>query len=56
MQDMVRETGVMLRGAHLSASEIHKKEGQANYCTDCDLRIQRFIMARLSEIMPECSF
>jgi len=56
MQDTVREAGAMLRSAHLSISEIHKKEGPANFCTDYDLRIQRFIMARLSEIAPGCSF
>ena len=56
MQDTVREAGAMLRSAHLCASEIHEKEGPANYCTDYDLRIQRFIMARLSEIVPGCSF
>ena len=56
MQDIVREAGAMLRNAHLSASEIHEKEGPANYCTDYDLRIQRFIMARLSEAVPGCSF
>ena len=28
----------------------------ANYCTDYDLRIQRFIMGQLSEAVPGCSF
>lgn len=56
MQAIVREAGAMLKSAHLSASEIHEKEGPANYCTDYDLRIQRFIMSRLSEIVPGCSF
>ena len=56
MQAIVREAGAMLKSAHLRASEIHEKEGPANYCTDYDLRIQRFIMTRLSEIVPGCSF
>ena len=56
MQDIVHEAGAMLRDAHLSTSEIHEKEGPANFCTDYDLRIQRFIMARLSKAIPGCSF
>ena len=55
MQDIVREAGAMLKSAHLSTSEIHEKEGPANFCTDYDLRIQRFIMGRLAEAAPGCS-
>lgn len=55
MQDIVREAGAMLKSAHLSTSEIHEKEGPANFCTDYDLRIQRFIMGWLAEVAPGCS-
>lgn len=46
----------MLRDAHLSTSEVYTKEGPANFCTDYDLRIQRFIMAQLSQAVPGCNF
>lgn len=55
MQAIVREAGAMLKSAHLSTSEIHEKEGPANFCTDYDLRIQRFIMGQLAEVAPGCS-
>lgn len=56
MQDIVREAGAALKCAHLNAAEIHEKEGPANFCTDYDLRIQRFIMTQLSEAVPGCNF
>lgn len=56
VQDIVREAGATLKCAHLNAAEIHEKEGPANFCTDYDLRIQRFIMMRLSEAVPGCNF
>ena len=55
MQDIVREAGAMLRNAHLRASEIHEKEGPANYCTDYDLRIQRFLMCAPAIYMRKSS-
>lgn len=56
IQDIVKQAGAILRSACLSVSEIHKKEGIANFCTDYDLQIQRFLMDRLSAILPNCNF
>ena len=35
---------------------IHKKEGLANYCTDYDTAIQRFLIKGLGEILPGAAF
>ncbi len=56
IQETIKQAGAILRGACLSVSEIHKKEGIANFCTDYDLQIQRFLMDRLSAILPNCNF
>ena len=35
---------------------IHKKEGLANFCTDYDTAIQRFLIKGLGEILPGAAF
>lgn len=52
----VREAGSMLLTAHVEASDIHKKSGPANFVTDYDVRIQQYLIERLSQILPACSF
>ena len=47
----MREAGALLKSAQLSVSEMQGKEGDSNYCTDHNLRIQQFVMARLSKAM-----
>ena len=46
----------MLFSAHPEKEEIHQKTGPANFVTEYDLRIQRFLMERLSGILPGCGF
>ncbi len=45
-----------LRNAKLSKETIHKKEGLANFCTDFDTEIQRFLIRELSAILPGAVF
>ena len=52
----VREAGSILLTAHLEKQEIHQKLGPANFVTDYDVRIQKFLIERLSTILPGCSF
>lgn len=56
IQEIIKQAGAILLSACLSASAIHEKEGMANFCTDYDLQIQRFLMDRLSVIVPNCNF
>lgn len=52
----VRAAGKILLSAHVEKQEIHEKIGPANFVTDYDVRIQQYLMNRLSTILPGCSF
>lgn len=56
IEALVREAGDKLRNARPGEENIHKKEGLANFCTDYDTEIQRFLIAGLSEILPGAAF
>ena len=56
IEALVTEAGRMIRAHAPSAGEIHGKTGQANYVTDMDVAIQRFLMGRLRELYPGCGF
>lgn len=53
---LVKKAGKMLLDAKLSSKAIHEKEGIANFCTDFDLEIQRFLIDGLSKILPGAAF
>jgi len=53
---IVRDAAAILRGAALRPADIHAKTGPANYVTEYDTRIQRFLIARFSELMPDATF
>lgn len=56
IEAIVRKAGEKLRQAKPSRENIHKKEGIANFCTDFDTEIQRFLIRELSKIMPGATF
>lgn len=56
IENLVREAGKKLKKARPGEENIHKKEGLANFCTDYDTAIQRFLIQGLSEILPGAAF
>ena len=56
IENLVREAGKKMRKARPGEENIHKKEGLANFCTDYDTEIQRFLIQGLSEILPGAAF
>lgn len=53
---VVRQAGSMLRNAKTDEASIHKKEGLANFVTDYDVAIQKFLMEQLHALLPCASF
>ena len=53
---IVREAGAMLKGAKLQEEGIRAKEGEANFVTEYDSRIQSFLIRALRELLPDASF
>lgn len=56
IEALVRDAGKMMLEAHLSEGSIHAKPGDANFCTEYDTKIQQFLIAKLSALMPEAGF
>lgn len=56
IEALVRKAGEMLRNAKPSKETIHRKEGLANFCTDFDTEIQRYLIQGLSKILPGAVF
>lgn len=56
IESIVREAGQIIRSAHLEQSDIHQKDGPANFVTDYDVRIQAFLIERLSAVVQDASF
>ena len=46
----------MILEAHVGKEEIHSKTGPANFVTDYDLKIQQFLIEKLSLLLPGVSF
>ena len=46
----------MILDAHLEKDNIHQKTGPANFVTDYDVRIQTYLIEKLSGIVPGCGF
>lgn len=53
---LVRQAGEMLYKARPVRENIHKKEGFANFCTDFDTAIQKFLIEGLEKILPGAAF
>lgn len=56
IESAVRTAGGMILSSHVRKDEIHEKAGPANFVTDMDVKIQKFLIAEFSSILPEASF
>lgn len=58
IEQIIREAGmIMLDGSrNLTSENIHQKQGAANFVTDYDTAIQRFIIDAFKELVPDASF
>ena len=54
IKNIVREAGDILRSA--VRPKIMEKSGHANFVTETDEKVQRFLVVRLKEILPEAEF
>lgn len=55
-QQIVREAGQMLLKARVSEQGVFNKPGDANFVTVFDMQIQRFLIEKLRELLPEAGF
>ncbi len=53
---VIREAGQMILDAHIEKNNIHQKTGPANFVTDYDVRIQSFLISRLSALFPDAGY
>ena len=56
IENLVRKAGQILLKGKAADNTIHQKEGLANFCTDLDLEIQRFLINGLRDILPSATF
>ena len=56
IEDIVREAGKILLVAENGDSSVIRKEGEVNFCTSYDLKIQEFLIKNLGELIPEALF
>lgn len=53
---LIRVAGQKLRQVAPAEDTIHQKEGPANFVTDFDTEIQKFLISGLKKILPEAEF
>ena len=56
IEEFVRCAGKMLLKARPDEGSVHKKEGPANYVTDYDVKIQEYLIGKLSAVFGDASF
>ena len=56
IEKFVKEAGQMVLAADLENASVEKKPGDANFCTEYDVKVQKFLIDELSKILPEASF
>lgn len=54
--EIVREAGNILKSAHLEKDQIFDKEGDANFVTAFDMKIQKFLIDKILQEIPDASF
>lgn len=54
--DIVYEAGAIILNANLDKSEIFDKEGDANFVTIYDMKVQQFLISHILEVIPDASF
>ena len=56
IEKCVKKAGKMVLDANLENALVEKKTGDANFCTEYDVKVQKFLIDELSEILPAASF
>ena len=56
LQAIVKEAGTILRSARAADGGVEQKQGEANFVTEFDVKIQQFLVEKLSEMIPDASF
>ena len=56
IENCVKKAGQMVLNANMGNASVEKKTGDANFCTEYDVKVQKFLIDELSEILPEASF
>ena len=56
IESCIKKAGKMVLNANLESASVEKKTGDANFCTEYDIKVQKFLIDELSEILPEASF
>ena len=56
IESIVRQAGKIILSADLKQSDIYAKEGPTNYVTEYDIKVQKFLIEKLSAIVPGSSF
>ena len=56
IEKCVKEAGQIVLAADLENASVEKKTGDANFCTEYDVKVQKFLIDELSKILPEASF
>ncbi len=56
IENCVKKAGQMVLDANLESASVEKKTGDANFCTEYDVKVQNFLINELSKILPEASF
>lgn len=56
IEEIVRRAGGMLLTAQVTEESIHQKEGLANFVTNFDIEIQKFLIRELKAVLPQAAF
>ncbi len=56
IENCIKEAGKMVLTANLERASVEQKTGDANFCTEYDVKVQKFLIDELSKILPEASF
>lgn len=56
IEHLVRQAGKMMLTAQLTDGAVHEKEGGANFCTDYDVAIQKFLIDHFRALIPEATY
>ena len=55
-EDIIREASKIMLEADKHRMRVEKKEGAANFVTEYDVKVQRFLQEKFSALIPGCSF
>ena len=56
LQTIVREAGKILKDARAADGGVEQKQGEANFVTEFDVKIQQFLVEKLSAMIPDATF